>query len=63
MRDEVVHKPLTESRAGREVPVAVIGEDDDEGLCFAGEDECVEGIYRAQTNPLVGGVGLSVQEV
>ena len=41
----------------------VVWEHDDEGHRLAAHDEAVENACRAEADPLIGGVGLSVQKV
>jgi hypothetical protein len=61
--DDVFSKSLAKTCAGREVPVPVVREDNDERLCFTGEDQIINSSDRTEANPLIGGIGLSVQEV
>ena len=63
MRNERIDEPITEAWACFQIPMAIIGEDNDKGLSFASENQLVERVWRAETNPLIGGVGLSMQEV
>jgi hypothetical protein len=61
--DEGVDKAVAKASAGRDVPVAVVGEDDDEGSGLAGVEEVIGEGGSADAYPLIVGVGLSVEEV
>ena len=63
IRNQAVDESLAEAGACFGIPVTVIGEDDDKGLSFSGTKQFVDYFHSAESNPLIGGVGLSVQEI
>lgn len=61
--NQIVREACAEGCPCGGVPVAIVREYDDEGHRFPAHDEVIERVRCAEANPLVGGVGLSVQEV
>src|SRR5574341_160995 len=63
IRNQYIYQPLAEARAGRQIPVAVIGEDDEKWRGPPGGNQSVGHIDRAKADPLVVGVGLAMEEI
>src|SRR5919106_2048655 len=63
VRDKLLDQSLTEARTWREIPMAVIREDNNEGRGFAGKNQFIDYIHCTKPNPLILCIGLTMQKV